>query len=465
MTKAALVWTVSLLIAATFGGCSKTAPIQRAIESPSVLSTEPRAADIRGTFLAVLCDADTSASALVDNQLRRDPAARDLLTILPLPIAESADRSKPWKTRIGQLAVSNSVFGPPTSLALSPDGQYAFVCSSWAQAKQGETLLSQLTREQIVSVIDLRNPSKPTLLSTIDLPGKPNSLEVSPSGELVAIALNGAGHELCLLDRAAISGEAEPLTWSLASLEGFESDVGSISWHSTSRYLAVTLPARNEVAFFEFAKQREDGRPGLAAWGSPVKLPRYPLSGKFTKDGRAFVVACTDWNPAAGVNDAKRVGSLSSIRLSTVPTAVVRGERNSSIPVEHQLVSTVPTGVSPESLAISPDGRSIAVGTWEGAIYPDTDPRFSPRGGLSLYEYSPATTELSLVCSSRVEGLPGGVTFDADGRHIVVSLFRTFDPAAVTGELALFRIDGTKLTEAPVTIGVGPGPHSIMIAK
>jgi DNA-binding beta-propeller fold protein YncE len=390
-----------------------------AVPTTTVLSN-----DIKGRFIAVICDADVTTTSMFDNQLRPAGAVRDELTILPLPIADSPDHTRPWQTRIGQAQVSNSVFGPPSSLAVTPDGRQAFVISAWGQRKGDMKLLSELPKETQLTVVDMQDPAHPRVLNTIELPGKPMSVDVNPAGDLVAVAIEAKGHEITLLDRAALRSEGEPHSWPLVGMEGGAADVGTIAWHPTGRYLAVTLPARGEVVFFEFTRKAGDGRPGIAPWGPPVKVGGWPLSGRFTPDGRSYVVACTDWDNGAGFTDAMRPGALKLIRLSSVPTDITRAGKPSVIPVEHTVGAVLPTGVSPESLVISPDGTTIAVGTWEGTVFPESDRRFTSKGGVATFAYTPGTGGLRPLATAATAGMPGGIAFDATGEHLIVSLFR-----------------------------------------
>ena len=76
---------------------------------------------VSGRYIVSLGDADMAAAALTSRELGpREPGSRDTLTVVSLPIQEP-------QTPHAQINVGNSALCPPTCLAVSKDGRYAFV--------------------------------------------------------------------------------------------------------------------------------------------------------------------------------------------------------------------------------------------------------------------------------------------------------------------------------------------------
>src|SRR5688500_658711 len=115
---AAILTPLALPLLAACGGGSRAAP-------------PPPPGDGTGRYIVPTSDRDMRAPALARGRLgERDPGAQDTLTVLALPIREP---STPWS----QINVSNSVIGPPNALAVSRDGNTAFIVESRGPAPAG----------------------------------------------------------------------------------------------------------------------------------------------------------------------------------------------------------------------------------------------------------------------------------------------------------------------------------------
>lgn len=126
------------------------------------------------------------------------------------------------------------------------------------------------------------------------------------------------------------------------AIDNDASEVGvvrAISWHLWGRYLALNLEDR-EIAFYEF--KADDS---IETFGSRLKLGTRLSEGKFTPNGRYFVVTDTGWGETLGYI-FNRNGKLFSISFD---------ENNG----EHKLVSQTEVGLSPEGFAMSPDGSML----------------------------------------------------------------------------------------------------------
>ncbi len=438
-----------------------------------VTATPPTPADIAGTVIAVICDADMGATAFADGQLsRRSENDRDMFALVRLPLAPRPGQEQRWSTGFVSLEVSNSVIGSPTSLAITRDGKTAYVAESRGPAAPGARTMRDLAAGSRVSIIDLSDPAQPKVTGRIDVGGQPTSVDVHPSGRFVAIARVGQSRSLVIVP---ITPDGQPgalLEW---TLPGIDPDpdiladkgmgkVSSVVWHPDGEHLAVTVPSADRVVFYAFTPDKNDGAPGIAQWGQPVPTGPHPLSGQFTPDGKDFITTDLHWGPnVEGYLVGAPQGSLSVIRLSSVSAGKA---------ATHEVVSTASVGISPEGLAISPDGRWVVTANLKRAMLPASDPRMTPGGSLSLLSRDPATGTLTPHGEIPINAMPEGIAFDTAGRHLIVPQFRTFDPSVVDGELAFFKLvpagvtapdAGPTLIPANFTVGVGVGPHGVLV--
>ncbi len=440
-----------------------------ASSGPTADATPPRPDEISGRYIAVMCDADMTWSAFADGTLgAREPGAADSVTVVSLPIApppgEDASR---WKTSVAQVAVSNSAMGPPVSLAVSRDGRRAFACETRGPAPEGATRLDELPPGAFVTALDLTDPAAPVVLGKLKVDFQPTGCDVHPAGDLVLVATQRPGEQIVLIPVDPTGQMSKPLTFELVGA-GEKARPTCVQWSPGGTHFAVSLPDTNQVAFYEFRREIESGVPGVAPWGEPVTVGKYPASGRFTPDGRFYVTTELQWGPdverfMAGAPE----GRLSVIRLSDKPSAVNDAGELDNSSVVHTVVSTASVGVSPESMAMSPDGRWIVTANLRGSYLAEGDARATRGGSLSLVSLArdgQATTR----AETPLKAMPQGVAFDASGRHLVVSEFRTFEPGALSGELAFFKLvagDQPTLVPAKFYVGVGPGPHGVLIVR
>ncbi len=479
------LWSPSrgLALAVLAGGCGVAS--LGGLGGCAADTSPPTTGQITGRYIAVLCDGDMTATALADEVLAPRPGATDALTVVPLPIADpdGTDAIK-WQTSVTQTPVSNSVLGPPVSVAASRDGTRVYVVESKGQARPGALKMNDLPEGRLLTSVCMDDPNAPHVIASIDVGTDPSSVDVHPAGDIVAVATRTPGHQIVLVPVDTEKGFGEPLRFPLVGMDDSNARPSCIAWHPGGSHFAVTLPEANTVAFFEFRRDAVDGGPGIAPWGAPVKVGKFPLSGRFSPDGRFFIINELHWGPdVEGFLAGAPEGTLTAIRVSSVPTCVVPpvneydgagnlvrsqdGRVDLSLAV-HEVVSTAVVGISPESMALSPDGKYIATANIRRSFLKDGDPRQTRGGILSLVGFNTATGELTNHGELDIPALPEGIAFDASGKHLVVSQFMSFEPGAVDGELSFFKLirtDPPTLLPADFYVGVGIGPHGVVIVR
>lgn len=459
-------WPMPARVAATIALAGLAVSILGGCE----VSTTAKPGDVAGTFIITVGDADMAASALVDSNLGpRDPAATDTLTVVSLPIVEPV-------TPHAQVSASNSFLSPPTCLSVTADGRYAFVVEYRGPAPEGATALDQLPIGNTVTAVDLTDPMKPVVIAKAEVSKEPIALSVHPNGDLVAVVAQQPRQQIVILQFKDGQFTGEPAAWPLLGLDADDAKPSSIAWHPSGNALAVTLQDRGEVVFYRFKRgtsPQDEGSLALAPWGPPIKVGSSPLSGVFTADGTHFIVNDVMWSADDGFSVGAPVGQLVSIRLGALPeadTASVDGAQESAA-TGHSIVSTATVGISPIGLALSKDGTLVATANLRRSHLPDGDPRIDPeaRGGsLSLATLS-RDGQLSAAGEFPLNALPAGVSFDAKDNFLLVTQFRSFDAAAVDGELSFWKVvrggESPSLHLQDFFVGVGKGPHGVLIVR
>jgi len=448
----ALLASALLVAAGTLVGCSG--------------GMEP--SDVTGRYILSISDADMPATAIFDGYLSPDAgtsaAGQDSLTTIALPIADKKDQE--YVTPYAQiLGVSNSVIGPPQAVAVTRDGTRAYVVESRGPAPVGATTTDDLPIGRKVTAINLSDPMKPVVMGTVDVGNEPLGVDVDPSGEVVAVVTSQARQQIVLIP-ANSGGMGEPLGFPIMGLDTDENVTAtSVQWHPSGQFIAVTLAGRNQVAFFKFTRD-PDGSMSLAPWGAAVTVGRFPYSGRFTPDGKYYIATDMEWDMNVERSFIQSpIGHLSVVRFDAAGTP---GSAGTPVSVAHELVSTAPVGVNPEGLAISPDGELVVTSNFQRTFLPADDARVTREGSLSLLKLNPRTGELTLVGEYPIKGMPAGLSFDARGGFVVVTQFRSFDARVSDGMLVFWKVRGggsPSLERASFTVGVGKGPHGVLIIR
>jgi YD repeat-containing protein len=416
--------------------------------------------DVAGRMIVTISDADMLGTAFATGQLAKPAdAGRDSLTVIGLPIVGE-------QAAVGQCTVSNSVMGPPQALSVNSAATMAFVVESRGEAAPGTGGLQDLPAGTRLQAVSLADPMNPSLISWAYVGKNPSACDVSPDGALVAVATREARGQLVIVP---VNGGqlGEPMAWELLGIDDSEATATSVSWDPSGKMLAVCLPQRDEVMFYEFG--REGGGLAISPVGAPVKVGKFPYHGRWTPDGRYFITTDLQWQ--TGGNDyllEAPAGTLSVIRVSTSKA----GEG-----VHHQVVSTANVGVSPEGLAISPDGKYVVAANLKRSFLPEGDNRLES-GSLTLLSLDADSGRLSplgeypLGGEHSRGGMPEGISFDAQGRFVVVTLFRSLDADVKDGELAFWRLNprageakAGALEQADFRVGVGRGPHGVLVVR
>lgn len=434
--RLALAMTGGLLLLTT-GGCKS---------GGGHASTGPaQPGDVSGSLVLALGDADLPADAPSQTLLAdRAADARDALTVVSLPIREPVTPST-------QIDVSNSAIGSPACVTVSPDRRFAYVLESRGAGGEGSARpISSLPVGENLTTIDISSPMSPTSRGTTFVGTDPQAVAVNPSGDLLAIVTTNPRNQLVMVPLSdGVPGS--PASWPLIGLDDDEAVASCVAWHPGGRALAITLPNRDEVIFYAFSRDA-DGALAIAAWGGPVHVGHTPIFGAFTPDGRHFVTVNAN-RPAGDMSSPAGAGGLSVISVS--------GNLDSldDAATSHTLVGSATTAVGPVGAAISPDGTLVACGNAQAST--------GPGGSVSLF-WLGRDGELVPRGEYPVGAVPAGVAFDPAGRFVLVSQYRSLDPAAADGEVSFWKVTGgssPKLEQQDFFLGIGSGPHGVLIVQ
>ncbi len=282
-----------------------------------------------GMVLAIAATMPANAELMIagiDNKVAFDGAdivflapGNDLVTVIDF----AGDREAP--RIVAHLPLDNSVFGPPTNVAITPDETLALVANAMTWTPDGEGWKPE--PDNRIHVIDL-TVSPPAVLDTLIVGRQPSGLAISRQGDLALVA-HRAGNSVGVL---AIDGKTVRVTQILDMGE----QVAAVAIAPDGQRALAAKFAGHRIAVLDITDGRIETDP---ARDMPVGL--WPYNVKITPDGRLGLTAD---NGNGGRSDG-HVDTVSVIDLTVDPPRVI---------------DRIVVGDAPEGLAISPTGRIAA---------------------------------------------------------------------------------------------------------
>jgi DNA-binding beta-propeller fold protein YncE len=336
-----------------------------------------------------------------------EPAARDSLVVLdasrfPLVVKATVD-----------VGLEHTVQGPPQAVAITPDGKLAIVA---APTRYDYAAKKELF-DNFLQVVDLE-AKPPALIAKVDVGGHPNGLSINRDGTLLLAAAHDGTVKVLTIEAKVLK--------LVGSVKVGEKRMSGISFTHDGKAAIVAL-------------RDENGASVLSVDGSNVALTKEristgvnPYAIDISSDGRWAVIGNT--------------GTSRTVDDADVVTLVDVSKR------PFRAVQQISVSATPEGVAISPDGRWIAVSSMAGSNLLATDPGRRKLGTVSLFEIRDGT-------ATKVNELAGGeaaqgVVFTEDSKTVIVQ----FD---VEKALAIYAIRDGKLVDTNERIKLAAGPVSI----
>ncbi len=299
--------------------------------------------------------------------------APDTVSIIDLGVSPPA--------LLGRVQVPTSVVGPPTSVALTPDHSLALVT---AGAKIDPADPRRLVPDNRVSIIDLR-ARPPAVVGQTEAGAGAAGISVARDGKLALVANRNEGTVSVFRIEGRTLRKIDTVTLGAA-----DSGPSHVAIGPDGRSALVTRDGDHTISLLAIDGEKvSDAHQDLGAGLKPYGVV-------ITPDGQEAVVA--NLGLGRGDND-----TISLIDLTLKPP---------------RTVETYTVGQTPEGIAISPDGRLVAVVIMNGSHKPKESPHYSPVGRVILYRLNRGS--LTRVADAAVGGWPQGAVFSADGRSLLV---------------------------------------------
>lgn len=354
--------------------------------------------------------------AFDDGKQVLSPPGNDTVTIVDI-----SDRAKP--RLVVNLQLENSIVGPPTNLAITPDNKLALVANSLDVVKDGDNL--KAVPDNKIYVIDL-TASPPAVIATVQTGKQPSGLAINHAGNLALVA-NRAENTVGVL---SISGKTVSLvgTVALAPPDAPSQQVSGVAITPDGKHALAIKALANKASLLDIN-------------GTTVTYKNYdmitgvfPYNVQFTADGKLGIV---NNNGAAGAADGQ-VDTVAVIDMTLDPPRVT---------------DQVVVGDGPEGLAVSPTaGYAVSLLT-NGAGNVPKNAFFHHDHAIAALLKSDGKT-VRKVGQTEVGTLSEGIAFSPDGRFVYVANW---------GEqnLVPYRLEGDKLVAVGTPLKLPGHPVSM----
>lgn len=333
------------------------------------------------------------------------------------------DLGQPQPRVIATVKVPTSMIGPPTSVAVARNGQFALITA--AQELEG----GMVVKGDRLSVIDLSRPSAPQVIQTLHSASGATGVAINRAGTLALVA--GTGDDA--ISVYTIAGKRLTFT-------------GKVRLDYQSRPTDVTFSPDGKSAYAvgqssgTISKLSIDGKrvtrtatvitPGISPYGLTI-----------SRDGRyAFNTNLGGAVKPAGTprpSDGQTIGSVAVVDLQT-----------------NTVVNNVDVGVIPEHVALSPDGKYLAVVVANGSAAPASAPGYNAYGLMKIYRVEGST--LTPAGEAQTGAWCQGAVWNDDNSRVLLQ-------CALTKAIEIYRYDGKQLVQdkaAMLTFDGRPGAIS-----
>jgi len=393
------VYSVGLLISLLTGW--------HLVSGQTVAEEQNIPSSFKGSFLAI-SDADMIATAYANGIINKAEGIEDSLMHISL------NNNVPYIN--SKINASNSVISWPAILEWHPQKKYVYVAETRASISPENTKMKNVFEDfpkgKKITVYDYQNSEQPVLVQELKVGNDLQNVTINAQGDLLAAGNEEKGKEIFiatlkegLIDQTFYFSDEE-----INYEDSQDGGIRTIEFHPKLNVFAVNLNGKS-VAFYEVLQ--DEGKISVSRLGKSLEIEKKLSVGNWHPSGKYFMVANVNWGSGALGAIFNNKGHLINIRFDT--------EGN------HQIVSKVKVGLSPEGFDVSPDGK-YAVAVNMRRTYGPKQFWFVPgtnKASLSLVKINENTGELQVIGKQYgFEGvLPEDAIFDKDSNSLAVAVY------------------------------------------
>ncbi len=312
--------------------------------------------------------------------------------------------------------VPNTVIGPPSNIALTPDGKLALVANS---IRLDPSSATNWVPDFQVSVLDL-GQQPPRIVGHVGTGAQPSGISITRDGRAALVA-NRAGGTLSVLSirGTQVSSVGE------VTVCGAADSLSDVAISPDGRTVLASVQKGGYLAVLKW----EGSLPSLTS--QKVSTCGQPYRVVITPDGAMGLTA------GAGVGNRVDRDALTVVDLTSSPV---------------RTTDYVALGAVPESIEVSPDGRWVAAVVMAGSNLAVGDPNHTDAGRLVMLERVGRTVRVRQEIA--VGRIPEGVAFSPDGRYVLVQCH-------ADREIRIFEMRRGRVRDTGRRVGVPGFPSAL----
>jgi DNA-binding beta-propeller fold protein YncE len=392
------------------------------------------------TWLPVAANAQLAVSAndakagLVDGVTVTNPhPAPDTATIIDLGV---------FPPRVlATVEAPASVIGPPMSVAIAPNASFALVTGAMKLDPADPT---KTVPDDVVTIIDLKSPR---ILATLRAGQGASGVAFSPSGSLVLVA-NRAEGTVSVFYKGGPAGKI--------ALGDTTSGPSAVAFTPDGKMALATRDGDHKISVLAIDVTTVTD----PAHDIPARIFPHGLVARLLGDTAVVTVTDTGHDISAGIRPYGLVvrpqgdyAIVANIGAGAGDAATVSFIDLKAAPP--RVVNTISVGPTPEGLALSPDGKTLAVTVMNGSNQPRSSPFFHDFGLLKLYRVAGAN--LIPLAQAHIGHWCQGAAWNRAGTVLLAQCMADH-------EIEIFRLKGKTLTRAGA-IPITGGPAGIAVAR
>jgi DNA-binding beta-propeller fold protein YncE len=333
------------------------------------------------------------------------------------------DIKNPAKPRfVGSVKIENSILGPPTNVAVTPDQSIALIANA-VHSEKTETGWKAVPSDEVF-VVDLKSPF-PQLIKTLKVGRQPSGIAISKDGKFALVA-NRDSKSITML---VIDGTNVSVGETIST----EDSVGAIAITPDGRRAIGTKTTVHKAVLLKIGDDKK------LAIEANLWTGLFPWNVAISPDGRLALVNNIG-NNGQSDGGAKTV----SVIDLTAPVPFVS---------DH-----VSVGDAPEGVVFSPNGAYAAITILQGSYDAPSSAWFRHEAGaVSLLRNEKG--RISVANSVNVGAFPEGLAFAPDNEHVYVGNYRDNSISILKVNAAGLLVDTGVKVELP-----GP-PASLRIGS
>lgn len=281
-------------------------------------------------------------------------------------LALEPGRDKPEAPHLmGSLPLENSIVGPPTNLAVTPDQKTAVIANALRSELQTDGSWRAVPADELFAV-DLSS-GKPALVKTLKVGSQPSGLAVDATGRRAYVA-NRDGKSVSVIE---LSGARSSVLQTVA----IGDTVTSVAVSPDGRFLPATKLLSHKVALFKLSAEGL-----LEVTGRDLPVGLFPWTVTISPDSRRALVTNVGANAASDGNaktvpvialDVTPPRVIDHVAVGDAPEGAWWSHRSGKLTLlkrddvgNYRVGESVDVEAFPEGVGFSTDGRYVYVGNF-----------------------------------------------------------------------------------------------------